>query len=448
MEEFNEEYFEKVIMKKIMTDNTSTALLINKLQVGLFSRQCYQNVFKFYHEFFNKHSRLPKHEEIKISIRSNALSVDFMTTLKDTKEIDLSQMEQTFFLEGAERFIKRRMAIVSIKQIVDSLKQGEINPDRLVDIFTKVAQVKIVQNIGYDIYADIQRYIDEWSTSEARLSFGYDNLDSFTNGGMPSKGKFLGVVAAPTNMGKSIFLGNIATNAVKQGKRVLIISLEMSEMVYASRIYADLYNMDIDSVNVSTQKVKENVEREHTGRMIIKEFPPATLTVEELDGYLDSLRKAGHEFDLVCVDYLTLLRAPGVDNSNEAGKMLSRKLRALSYKYEIPFFTAAQLNRDGFDGTPELQNMAESIAICAEADFIIMLYQQEEDEAQDIMRCSIKKSRLGRKDVDLRFRFNLRSLRFEDMEPTDLIDNDDKKESKVKRSAPSDEIQGIMDMIG
>lgn len=84
------------------------------------------------------------------------------------------------------------------------------------------------------------------------MSFGYDNLDSFTNGGMPSKGKFLGVVAAPTNMGKSIFLGNIATNAVKQGKRVLIISLEMSEMVYASRIYADLYNMDIDSVNVST----------------------------------------------------------------------------------------------------------------------------------------------------------------------------------------------------
>lgn len=64
------------------------------------------------------------------------------------------------------------------------------------------------------------------------------------------------------------------------------------------------------------------------------------------------------------------------------------------------------------------------------------------------MRCSIKKSRLGRKDVDLRFRFNLRSLRFEDMEPTDLIDKDDKKESKVKRSAPSDEIQGIMDMIG
>lgn len=96
------------------------------------------------------------------------------------------------------------------------------------------------------------------------------------------------------------------------------------------------------------------MEREHTGRMIIKEFPPATLTVEELDGYLDSLRKAGHEFDLVCVDYLTLLRAPGADNSNEAGKMLSRKLRALSYKYEIPFFTAAQLNRDGFDGTPEL----------------------------------------------------------------------------------------------
>lgn len=418
-----------------MTDNTSAALLMNKLHKKLFSRECFQNVYVFYKDFFTKQGRLPKSEEIKVSIGNSVLAADFMTTLRETKSINTKEIEQQFFLEQSERFIKRRMAILTIRNIVDNMQDKELDPDVLVDAFTRVAQVKVLQNLGYDIYADVQRYVDEWSTAEARLSFGYDTLDDFTNGGMPSKGKFLGVVAAPTNTGKSIFLGNIATNAVRQGKRVLLISLEMSEMVYASRIYADLFNMDIDTVNVQTDIVKQRAESSKVGEMIIKEFPPATLTVEELDGYIDSLKKSGREFDLVCVDYLTLLRAPGSDNSNEAGKTISRKLRALSYKYEIPFFTAAQVNRDGFDGEPELQNMAESIAICSESDFILMLYQQEEDQAQDIMRCSIKKSRLGRKDVDMRFRFNLKSLRFEDVGITDItIENDSSSFSSENNS--------------
>lgn len=261
------------------------------------------------------------------------------------------------------------------------MKSRELDPDQLVDIFTKVAQVKVIQDGGYNIYTDIQRYVDEWSSDEARLSFGFKQLDEFTNGGMPANGKFLGVVAAPTNMGKSIFLGNIAVNAARQGKRVLVVSLEMSEMVYASRVYAALYDLDIDTVHLNTDKIIDCVKNERYGDMDIKEFPPASMTVDELDGFIDNQKKAGKEYDLICVDYLTLLRAPNTDNSNEAGKALSRKMRSLSYKYKIPFFTAAQVNREGFDGEPELQNMAESIAICSESDFIIMLHQKEEDQS-------------------------------------------------------------------
>lgn len=432
-----------------MSDNSSMALLVNKLNAELFTKDCFKNVYKFYKSFFTKYGRNPKAEEIKVTINTSALSADFMTTLRETKSVETKEIDQSFFLESSERFIKRRMALLSINRIVEGLKTKEPDPDLLVDIFTKVAQVKIIQNIGYDIYADVQRYIDEWSTDEARLPFGFNTIDDYTNGGMPAKGKFLGVVAAPTNMGKSIFLGNIGVNAVRQGKRVLLISLEMSEMVYASRVYSALFGLDIDTVNVNTQKVKECVENEAIGKMIIKEFPPASMTVEEIDGYIDTLRKAGHEFDLVCIDYLTLLRAPKADNSNEAGKELSRKLRALSYKYEIPFFTAAQLNRDGFDGEPQLQNMAESIAICAEADFILMLYQQEEDAAQDIMRCSIKKSRLGRKDVDTQFRFNLRSLCFEDVGVVNMLDDEEEKPQKPEKAQKDrgNVVDNVMDLL-
>ena len=43
-------------------------------------------------------------------------------------------------------------------------------------------------------------------------------------------------IVGPTNVGKSIFLSNIATTAASEGKNVLVVSLEMSEMIYCKRI--------------------------------------------------------------------------------------------------------------------------------------------------------------------------------------------------------------------
>lgn len=119
---------------------------------------------------------------------------------------------------------------------------------------------------------------------------------------------------------------------------------------------------------------------------------------------------------MICIDYLTLLHAPNADNSNEAGKVVAREMRALSYKYKCPVFTAAQINRDGMSNTPDMKYFAESIAICAEADFIVSLYRQEEDLAMGIMRAAILKSRLGPKGMTIPLRFNIENLRFENVE--------------------------------
>lgn len=104
----------------------------------------------------------------------------------------------------------------------------------------------------------------------------------------------------------------------------------------------------------------------------------------------------------------------GADNSNEAGKQITRKLRALTYKYSIPFWTACQINRDGMkENTPELQHIAESIAIASEADLIVSLHQQPEDKEMNIMRLSFLKSRLGPNGFSINLYFNQANLRFE-----------------------------------
>lgn len=372
-----------------------------------------------------------------------------LEAFRSVKDINLDEVDQKEFYNNAEKFIKKRAGLLALQDIVNRYTNGVINAEEAVKKFEEVAAIKLFQNIGYDIYKDIDRYVEALEDEGGKLPLGWRDIDKIINGGIPANGKFLGVVSAPTNMGKSIFLGNIAVNAVKQNKTVLLISLEMSEMVYATRIYSALYGLNIAEVPFKRNEIRDRIKGGmNMGGMVISEFPPGMMTVDQIDSHINDLKKQGYHFDLVCVDYLTLLAAPNAENSNEAGKIISRKLRALSYKHECPFFTAAQINRDGFGIAPDMKYMAESIAICSEADLILSLYRNEEDVEMSIMRCWVLKSRLGIKDVSINLYFNTKSLRFEDMDESvqpSVVESSEEHQSTANKELDNS-LADILDM--
>ena len=421
MKKINKDFLEKVIIKSIMTNSTFMSRIVDHLADDLFAKTSYNEISNFYKKFWNKFNKLPSIQELKLYSSDSAFINNFKLVYDDISKIDITQISDDILYSNAEYFLKEKLALSVLNNTIDKLQNSSIETDKLVSEFEKVAGISLLFEKGYDIYADVERYIDSLRDAENRLPTGFSEIDSNINGGVPCNGKCIAIIAAPTNMGKSIMLGNIAVNAAKQGKNVLIISLEMSEEVYASRIYADLYDIPINSLPLMSAELKEKVNNSQYGKVIIKEFPTGALTVSQLDSYIDSLYKMGHQFDLICVDYLTLLSAPGADNSNEAGRQLTRKLRALTYKYSIPFWTACQINRDGMkENTPELQHIAESIAIAADADLILSLHQQPEDKEMNIMRLSFLKSRLGNKGFTIKLYFNQENLRFESMDDTQI----------------------------
>lgn len=414
--ELNRNFLEKLIIKSIITDSTFMSRVANIINFELFSNKSYNVVTKFYQKFWNEHSKLPSSEELKLFATDNIFLNALKTVFNDISNIDIKAVDKDILYSKSEKFIKEKLAIFTLNDVIDKMSSGEVDASMLVNKFEKIAGISLLFDKGYNIYDDLERYIASIKTTFNKLPTGFSEIDKNINGGVLADGKCLSIITAPTNVGKSIMLGNIAVNAVRNGKNVLIISLEMSEEVYASRIYSALYNLPINSLNFMGDELKKSVETERFGNLIIKEFPPATMTVEQIDGYIEGLYKAGYNFDLVCIDYLTLLHAPGADNSNEAGKTITRKLRALTYKYKIPFWTACQINREGMgEKTSELKHIAESIAIAAEADLIISLNQQPEDKEMNIMRCTFLKSRLGPNGFTINLFFNQKYLRFEDM---------------------------------
>ena len=436
----NQTYLEKLLFKSIVMDFSFLPMVNTKFKPEIFTDKSFEEVSRFYKKFYEDKGRVPTLQDVKLLANTEGLANHVKESFTNIKGVDYKEIPKEELFNYFENYMKKRLALITFKDIFSKYDpNSDLDSDMLVEKFTNVASLKLIQEDAFDIYRDVEKFIQESRTDNNRIPLGFREIDKVINGGLPQDGKVLCVVSAPTNMGKSIFLANVAVNAAKQGKRVLIISLEMSETVYAQRVYADLYNLPINSIPMMTEELRQGVANKQYGSIKIKEFPPSTLTVSELDGYIEQLVRQGEKFDMLCIDYLTLMSAPRAENSNEAGKMVAREMRALSYKYKCPVFTAAQINREGMSNTPDMKYFAESIAICAEADLIISLYRQEEDLTMGIMRAAILKSRLGPKGMTVPLRFNIENLRFEDAENNLL--------GEMEQGSPSEAINGLNGMF-
>ena len=432
----NETYLEKLLFKTLTSDYSFLPMLGGKFNPQIFSEKSFEEVSRFYKKFYEKKGRVPTSQDLRLLANNENLYKHVREAFTSLKNVNPDEIPKEELYVYFENYMKKRLALITFKNIFSNYDPNEdLDADMLVDKFTNVASLKLVQDDAFDIYNDVERFVEEIKKDDKRIALGFREIDKLIGGGLPCRGKNLSVVSAPTNMGKSIFLANVAVNAAKQGKNVLVITLEMSEIVYAQRIYADMYNLPINNIPNLTLELEKLVKEKQYGNMKIKEFPPSSLTVRALDGYIEQLERQGNKFDLICIDYLTLMLAPNADNSNEAGKSVAREMRALTYKYECPIFTAAQMNREGMSNAPDMKYFAESIAICAEADFIVSLYRQEEDLAMGIMRAAILKSRLGPKGMTIPLRFNIENLRFEN------IDNVAAQE--IVEGSPAEAISGM-----
>jgi replicative DNA helicase len=216
------------------------------------------------------------------------------------------------------------------------------------------------------------------------------------------RGKALYVFAGETNVGKSIVLGNIATNVVLQGKTVLLITLEMSELVYATRLCSNITQIPIRDLRTDQQSLRSimNMEKEKGGKLLIKEFPPSSITPAGLKSFVADIIASGIKIDCIVVDYINLLHSTIGSNSYERVKYITEQLRALSYFTNAPMVSATQLNRGGFGGkNPGLDTISESIGLAATADVIVMIFQSEEDRELNIIRFGLGKNRYGPKGM-------------------------------------------------
>jgi replicative DNA helicase len=313
--------------------------------------------------------------------------------------------------------------------VADKLQQGKADTSWVLDQFEKTCNINLTTDIGLDLYHNPEKLIKELNSDEPVIPSKWEWLDEKLNGGFMQNGRALYIFAGQANVGKSIVLGNVAKNIAEQGKTVLLVTLEMSEIMYAKRIASSATKIPVRTLREESESLQNALEeireKNPRGRILIKEFPPSTITPNQLSSFIKTLRNKGIFVDAVVLDYLNLLHTTYGNNSYEKVKHLSEQTRALSYVYNCPFITATQLNRSGYDvAEPTMQSLSESYGLATTGDFIASVYQLEEDAEQGVMRIAMMKNRFGPNFGSSAFRIDYSTLTLkEDHELASMVDS-------------------------
>jgi len=393
----NEDFLEKTILFQCIKNEYYFSSVIDHIDLKYFSDTSVITIFRKILSYYREYKKHPNLSEIKMMLTSDDDTRAFVDVLNSFRGLD-TDVDIDILISQTETFVREKGIISTILDVgsrFDELEHSEI-AQRIQD----ACSVSIITDIGFDYFEGLDKHIEWLKTPQPKISTGFSFYDEKLGGGFNKNGRALYIWMGGTNSGKSMLLGNLATNCLRQNLCLPIISLEMDEQLYAQRISCNLTSIEFSQLKNEEERFRKQIKKlrddNPNASLILKEFPPGKLTVNQLDSYLGQLKKSGKKFDIVFLDYITLMRSTNTNGLYEAGKRLAEDVRALSYKYNVSFVSVIQANRSGVSGNqPKLDNTSESMGIAHTSDFMASIWREEEDAETNTIRTGIIKNRIG-----------------------------------------------------
>lgn len=313
--------------------------------------------------------------------KSNVIDLDWY---KKTLEAWISVKSIEYGISTASEFFRSQNINEENAQQVCNDTLRIINDNGLVSFYTE--EYLDMFNPSHHSYDD----------NAIRKKMGVEFFDKVTGGGITPGEVWLGIGEA--NVGKSIWLCNIAKWYMDNGSNVVYVSAEMGKHKVLRRIGSNMFGIEnkeyfikMSDKEFAKNKIKEYKQRvgglfeisneKKIGELFIEEFPTSQLTIPQLQSYIvDKIEKKRKiKIDVVIIDYINLLsnyRNPNSENTYMKIKQLAEDMRGMARRHEWGIHTATQLKRDAYNSTDfNLEDAAESAALGHTVDFAYGIIQ-------------------------------------------------------------------------
>lgn len=394
MEKFGSKYgtsFQNKIISSLLGDRSFLRQVFDILKSEYFDSDASEWLVREIMSYVHEYEKLPTLDVLKVRINTidrDVLKISVVDTLKFAWN-HLESDDLQYVKEQTIDFCKNQCIKNAILDSVELLEQGKYDViKQKVDDAMKAGHDS---NLGHEYKTMIvERYEDSVRNV---VSTGWDVIDEITQGGF-GKGELV-LFAAPPGIGKSWSLINIGVAAMKLGKTVVHYTLELNEGYVGQRYDAVLSKIAVANLKYNMEDVKKSVTNVK-GDLIVKQYPTKTASVTSLKAHMDKMILQDKRPDVVIVDYADLLRGPSNKERYEELETIFEDLRGMAGEYEVPIYTASQINRSGADddiitGT----KIAGSFSKMMTADFVVSLSRKIEDKLAGTGRWHVIKNRFG-----------------------------------------------------
>lgn len=378
---------ELVVLSAVYGDHDVSA--IAQARPELF--QSYGDVRDFMVKYYGQYKELPPPRIVEEKFAVTMVGGDLGTTRHHIDEL------QNLYLSRQLREILRETSIDlqdnKLTVAMNKMAMGSLNLRKQTENWRDLDITDIDSAIKYMEEVQRQKALGNYG-----VQFGIPGIDDFLPSGV-IPGMF-GLILGYPGRGKSFLTTLMAVRAWQRGKRVLYISLEMTEPEVRARIYTivgegtwSLRDLQRGDINISEFRswVEDNfsekeplpiVSNDGTGR-----FTPASLRAK-IDEYKP---------DIVFIDYLQLMGSNSANDGNETVrlKQISTELKILATSERVSIVGVVSATPDdatNMDTIPELGQVAWSKQLAYDADWMLAVGRSDNDP---LMGVAWRKNRNG-----------------------------------------------------
>jgi len=390
LSEFGKSFQIKVIYS-LIHDVKFLQDIFDIVESSYFEREEHQWVVEQVITYYTEYKKCITMDVLALSVKSIQSSSFQESVKKSIKEIYTTDKldDVEFVKDQFESFCKNQKLKKAILQSTDLLKRGEYDEIKtLVDDALKAGMSK---EIGHNWVDHVEARLN--NVRKATPVY-MKTIDDITAGGLGS-GE-IGVVAAPSGIGKTWVLCQIGYNAVTHGHNVLHITLELSDDYVARRYDTILTGKPFSVLQEDSSLLVEKLGQV-PGNLDIRQFPTRSVSTHGLEAFIEKVVQL-KKVDLIVLDYADLLDSGKKSTGNSYDDMgnIYEELRGISGKLGIPIWTATQTNRDSL-GSDVIgaSGIADSYKKVMTADFIMSVIRKDVDKLNNRARVHIIKNRFG-----------------------------------------------------
>jgi KaiC/GvpD/RAD55 family RecA-like ATPase len=364
---------------------------IDATDVSFFKNSDYQEAFKVIKSFWKKYQQIPS----KIQVRESAklLRIDDRLTdslLDSMWMINLEDYDVEWLQQNVESWIEWKTLEKSAVDSINYIRSTDVTPDNIKDVINTYKSIVVDRNkvdFSFDMGLNFRDPDSHKQPSNLTFSSGYDYIDFCLGGGFSAKGLY--VFLGQPKVGKTLWLGNIATQAIRASNNVAIITLELNDRKYMKRLGSNLLGIRMSEYKDSAENdalIKKKItnlafENLRTpGELVVKEFPTSQASAIDVENWLTKVEQImGMKFKIVIIDYINIMknwRNPNSENTYMKIKQIAEDLRAAAQRNQWAIVTATQTKQSEFDATDLSMNSAsESSGLVATVDGMFGIIQ-------------------------------------------------------------------------